>query len=91
MLNYELILVFAAWGYLWPEVLTQPGMIFGWVPKLFSWVPLNLQKPLFACVACVAGSWSFVASLIALSGLLPAIGQSVLSMAGAVILNRLLQ
>ena len=34
MLDYELIVFFGVGGYMWSEVLTREGMIFGWWPAL---------------------------------------------------------
>ena len=34
MINYELILVCSAAGFMWAEVLTQEGMMFGFVPAM---------------------------------------------------------
>lgn len=60
MLDYELILLFGAAGYMWSEVLTREGMIFGWVPGVVRQVIKQghpLEKPLFSCAVCITGFW----------------------------------
>lgn len=34
MIKYELIVSIAAMGYLWSQVLTRDGMLFGWFPQM---------------------------------------------------------
>ena len=64
--------VIGIWAALFAAILTGPGEVFGWVPKLYRRVvrsaePLQgwrylLSKPLYACAVCHAGQvslWGF--------------------------------
>lgn len=55
MIDYEFILFFGVAGYMWSEVLTREGMIFGWFPKWMHDLPNWLKKPAYACAICVTG------------------------------------
>lgn len=62
-------LIVGVWASLFSLVLTQPGEIFGFVPRLYAWMvrgrePLQgwkfgFSKPLYACPVCHAGQLSF--------------------------------
>lgn len=43
-------------AFAWVNVVTQPGMIFGFVRNMN--INPVLAKPLFSCESCVAGQWS---------------------------------
>ena len=66
-LGYNLIYacLFAAFAVVWTEVLTAPGMVFGWLDRIIhdniraEW----LLKPLGDCVYCFGGQvalWGFL-------------------------------
>ena len=85
MINYELVLIFAASGFLWSEVLTQEGMILGWVGDVInetftSRLGLYMKKPLYSCAICVTGFWSLLISLLIFKFFPVALLYSILSM-----------
>ena len=50
------------WAYIsivFVEVLTEPGMIFGWYARLIDRIPQEwIRKPLGECLYCFAGQFS---------------------------------
>jgi hypothetical protein len=63
MMFYFYILSCSIIGFVWSEILTQPGEIFN---KLFNQIdrlPLWLSKPLGGCAKCVTGQialWTYL-------------------------------
>ncbi len=55
-MRYEIIILCSIVGFVWAEILTQPGHIFNW---LFNYIDKNFQtwisKPLGGCALCVTG------------------------------------
>lgn len=50
-------------GFVWSEILTQPGEAFNWLFKYIDRLPLWLSKPLGGCAKCVTGQialWTFI-------------------------------
>lgn len=56
------ILFFGVFGYLHANELTEPGEVFGWLPKLVK--NKHLAKFTWQCAKCVAGFWSLWYSLL---------------------------
>lgn len=50
------ILFFGVFGYLHANELTEPGEVFGWLPRLIK--NKYLAKFTWQCAKCVAGFWS---------------------------------
>lgn len=50
------ILFFGVFGYLHANELTEPGEVFGWLPRLIK--NKYLAKITWECAKCVAGFWS---------------------------------
>lgn len=63
MIDYQFILICSAFGFVWSEVLTREGMIFGEVGDLLSRLPEYMKKPLYSCAMCVTGFWTLSASI----------------------------
>lgn len=55
-MRYEIIILCSICGFVWAEILTQPGHIFN---GLFNWIDRTFQprfaKPLGGCAVCVTG------------------------------------
>lgn len=50
------ILFFGVFGYLHANELTEPGEVFGWLPRLIK--NKYLAKITWECAKCVTGFWS---------------------------------
>lgn len=63
-MRYEIIILCSIIGFVWSEILTQPGHMFN---SLFNWIDKNfnsiIAKPLGGCALCVTGQialWTYL-------------------------------